>query len=473
MSKPKILKNLLSKISIKDHQLPSLDEILRITRSKNRVYLGVMEIEVSKIIGSEGRYADFDENFLPNNENLKFHLGQIKKLVDEGYPLPPISVFKIDDFYFVRDGNHRVAVAKQRGQIYIDAEITEYFLDVPITAKLTLSDRILIQEHSNFLETTGLVKFGRDAVINLSNPKYYTILIDIIKKYVEIQNLKAKNNLSFQDGAALWYNKVFLPFAEDAYRFDMLSRFPERTTGDLYVWLQTNWHALDSLSQTHDLSYMLGSGEGIKSDDPISLKEINILKEIYSKNLRIESNFILNHTIAIAVLSVLVYLGPDMRPKLLIVQRKYHPNEGRWSLPLSMLRVDEEFKEALNRCQRNVLGIHEPIDLTMCCVQDKKKRNQFGRSVAVCYFGLIIDHDDKYEFSAGHLAKTLKLAELEKVPKLVYDHNEVLNISRDYFQANYTDTKKFASFFPDKMPFADLIASLEAINTSFERSRSN
>jgi hypothetical protein len=40
-----------------------------------------------------------------------------------GKPLPPISVTRVGDAYAVRDGHHRVSVARARGALTIDATI--------------------------------------------------------------------------------------------------------------------------------------------------------------------------------------------------------------------------------------------------------------------------------------------------------------------------------------------------------------
>ena len=70
--------------------------------------------------------------------------------------LPPVDLYKIGDVYFVRDGNHRVSVARQLGQVDIDAYVTELQVDVPITREVSLRDLILKEEYSDFLEWTGL-----------------------------------------------------------------------------------------------------------------------------------------------------------------------------------------------------------------------------------------------------------------------------------------------------------------------------
>jgi hypothetical protein len=131
-------KSIYKKLNRKDDCLPGLDDIIDITNARNERYIGVMEIPVENIIGSEGRYEDFNRNFFPKKPELESRWSAIHKVMEEGGELPAISVFKIDDYYFVRDGNHRVSVAKKRGQLFIDADVTEYDIDVSLTRELTV-----------------------------------------------------------------------------------------------------------------------------------------------------------------------------------------------------------------------------------------------------------------------------------------------------------------------------------------------
>ena len=64
--------------------------------------------------------------------------------------LPPVELYKIGDIYFVRDGNHRVSVARQQGQVYIDAYVTELQVDVPLNPNLSVHDLLLKEEYSDF-----------------------------------------------------------------------------------------------------------------------------------------------------------------------------------------------------------------------------------------------------------------------------------------------------------------------------------
>jgi hypothetical protein len=105
---------------------PSFDEARRSLRAFNRVHRGVRVVDVEKIVGSVGRSRDFDGAFMP----LRASAGERWKHVDlafhQGKDLPPVNLYRLDDAYFVEDGNHRVSVARYHGAEWIEADVTEF-----------------------------------------------------------------------------------------------------------------------------------------------------------------------------------------------------------------------------------------------------------------------------------------------------------------------------------------------------------
>lgn len=92
----------------------------------------MQSIYLDHIIGSEGRACDFDRRFLPRTQHSKERWKSIVQAYRQGQALPPIDVYKLGDVYFVRDGNHRVSVARQQGQLEVDARVTELKTDVTL-----------------------------------------------------------------------------------------------------------------------------------------------------------------------------------------------------------------------------------------------------------------------------------------------------------------------------------------------------
>ncbi len=79
---------------------------------------------IRDIRGSEGRGNDFDADFCPLNEHTRDRWVGIACAWITGVTFPPVDLIRVGDVYYVRDGHHRISVAKAMGQQYIDARVT-------------------------------------------------------------------------------------------------------------------------------------------------------------------------------------------------------------------------------------------------------------------------------------------------------------------------------------------------------------
>ncbi len=99
---------------------------------------GLQSVEIAAIKGTEGRSTDFDNHFHPVHERMRDRWASIAAARYEGFPLPPITLLKIADLYFVRDGHHRLSVAKNLGQLCIEAEVTVFHTSSPPSQFITI-----------------------------------------------------------------------------------------------------------------------------------------------------------------------------------------------------------------------------------------------------------------------------------------------------------------------------------------------
>src|SRR5690606_4806324 len=119
----------------------------------------------------------FDRWFLPRSDNLKNRWSRVDQAMQDAIHLPPIDVYQLGGIYFVRDGNHRVSVARQLGASYIDAYVTELLVDIPLGPDLTVRDLLLKEEYSDFLEWTNLHDLRPDERIEFSELGGYLNLV--------------------------------------------------------------------------------------------------------------------------------------------------------------------------------------------------------------------------------------------------------------------------------------------------------
>jgi hypothetical protein len=105
--------------------LLSPEKLRRTLPASGVLYRGMRTVEVSKIVGSVGKHAQFDMNFMPLSGASSEKWKRIDRAFRSGQELPPVSLLGLGGDYFVNDGNHRVSVARFHGVEWIDAEVTE------------------------------------------------------------------------------------------------------------------------------------------------------------------------------------------------------------------------------------------------------------------------------------------------------------------------------------------------------------
>lgn len=115
------------KVRGQDNKLRALSEAEQNAERRPAHYRGVVNVPLNKIVGSEGRTTDFDSAFNPLKTHNRDRWIGIAAARRRGIPLPPVELVQAGDEYYVRDGNHRVSVAKAAGQAEIEAQI-EYVL---------------------------------------------------------------------------------------------------------------------------------------------------------------------------------------------------------------------------------------------------------------------------------------------------------------------------------------------------------
>lgn len=208
-------------------------------------YSGVRPIPIRRIVGSVDRYRDFDHYFLPRVDHTLERWANIRQAGLEGKELPAIEVYKVGEIYFVKDGHHRVSVARNAGQKYIDAEIIELNVNVPVGSKDSIKDLIIKGEYARFLEKTGLneVRPGHDDIL-FTVPGRYDILLEHIHTRQYYLGLKFNREVSWAEAVGSWYDRLYSRAVEEMREHGVLKRFPGRTEADLYLWIMDHRYYL-------------------------------------------------------------------------------------------------------------------------------------------------------------------------------------------------------------------------------------
>ncbi len=108
-------------------QARSLRSLAKVTGARtigDRHDAGVQTVAISRIHGSENRCHDFDRDFLPIQEHSRDRWLSVARARLTGVALPAVTLVQVRDEYYVRDGHHRISVARALGESFIEAEVT-------------------------------------------------------------------------------------------------------------------------------------------------------------------------------------------------------------------------------------------------------------------------------------------------------------------------------------------------------------
>jgi hypothetical protein len=121
------------------NRLLSFDDVRRELVADNRLYRGTRVVEVDGIVGSVGRWRDFDRSFLPARASMGQRWKRIDRTFQRGEDLPAVELYKIGDAYFVVDGHHRVSVASYHDVPTVEAAVAEFYPKLPAARVLPTS----------------------------------------------------------------------------------------------------------------------------------------------------------------------------------------------------------------------------------------------------------------------------------------------------------------------------------------------
>ncbi len=238
------LRDLLALLSGRRNTMLSYDEVKEKLRIGGPIYRGIRTVEIGRIVGSVNRYRDFDRAFLPAHNRIADRWQHVDRAFYEEISLPPVVLYKVGDVYFVVDGHHRVSVARQQGQEFIEAEVRECRVKVPVGPDVRPEDLEILGARVDFLERTGLDRLRPAAQIEVTVPDGYSKLLEHIAVHRYFMGLDEERDISEEEAVAHWFDTVYLPILKVIRERDILKEFPGRTEGDLYLWVLDHEHYL-------------------------------------------------------------------------------------------------------------------------------------------------------------------------------------------------------------------------------------
>jgi hypothetical protein len=253
------MRGVLSWFKRSDNALLAFDEVRRGIHARAQREGGLRAVPIDQIVGSVGRYRDFDRAFLPRRVQTRDRWESVDRAHLDGTELPAVDLYKIGDTYFVKDGNHRVSVARERGQAFIDAHVIEVTAPAPVHSVEDLLDWIRDQDALSFYETTRISELRPDARIELTLPGQYAKLLEHISTHRWYLGIEANREIPYREAVASWYDRIYLPTVEAVRATGALRDFPHRSEADLYLWVtEHHWYLhQEALPKGRDLKNLV------------------------------------------------------------------------------------------------------------------------------------------------------------------------------------------------------------------------
>ncbi len=190
---------------------------------------GTLMVPLDKIVGSVGRYHDFDNQFKTHSNKVDERLEGILAAMREGKNMPPIALYQIKEDFFILDGHHRFRAAVELGRSDIRSRIVEL-----LPSRNTLENNLYI-EKTAFRDKAGLT-----GSIDLTEPGQTRHLEQQIREHKTFLIQEKQQEITFKQAAADWYRTIYLPLATLIKGSGLVKSFPGRTIDDLYLYISTH-----------------------------------------------------------------------------------------------------------------------------------------------------------------------------------------------------------------------------------------
>ena len=232
-SKYKPLQALKNLVTGKEHPASDNSCNFNIRQEKEEAYeaieRGTLMVPLEKIVGSVGRYHDFDNQFKTQQSTKNERLQGILKAMREGKSLPPIALYQIKEDFFILDGHHRFKAARELGQPHIRSRIVELLPSKNTLENNLYNEKIQFREKSKLTDSLTLTEPGQF--------KHLEWQIDEHQKYMAAQQ---KQQISFEQAAKDWYASIYTPLYSIIENSHLLQSFPHRTIDDLYLYISVH-----------------------------------------------------------------------------------------------------------------------------------------------------------------------------------------------------------------------------------------
>jgi hypothetical protein len=189
------------------------EEVVAALGQRGEHSLGLQIVDLDTIVGSVDRPRDFDRSFRPTSAHARERWERIATAVRRGEEMPPIDLYRIGQLHFVRDGHHRVSVARAMHQATIEAYVTQIVTEVGADPAIRPQDLPLKTHERLFFERVPLPLEVRDRI----RPRTGTAYAQLAEG-VEAWGMRAMQArgvfMTREDVARTWFEEEYQPLVQ-------------------------------------------------------------------------------------------------------------------------------------------------------------------------------------------------------------------------------------------------------------------
>ena len=201
---------------------------------------GTAVVSLDAIVGSVDRARDFDRSFRPTSGRVRSRWEHIAAAMRRGESLPPVDLMRIGEIHFVRDGHHRVSVARALGWPDIDAYVTDVVTRVGAEQTITLADLPLKSLERVFFERVPLPDHARAEIV-LDDPWDYARLAEAVEAWGFRTSQDRGEAVSRRETAFQWLEVEYRPVVEMLREADLIGT---RTDTEAYLRVSSERYRL-------------------------------------------------------------------------------------------------------------------------------------------------------------------------------------------------------------------------------------
>ncbi len=213
------------------HVILPFEEVVKALGYRGERYVGLETVPLDSIVGSVDRTRDFDRSFRPTSRRTRKRWERMATAARRGEAFPPVDVYRIGDVHFVKDGHHRVSIARAQGLPDIDAYVTDVQTELGADRKITLSDLPLKSHERLFFERVPLPDEARQQ-IKLDDENGFAMLAEQVEAWGFRLIQELREPLDRREVAERWFRDEYEPVVAMLREADLIGK---RTETEAYM----------------------------------------------------------------------------------------------------------------------------------------------------------------------------------------------------------------------------------------------